>query len=103
MNKLFIHKQVYLPGVRLSSARMHSSVTVSFELTWPEPSLRSHHHAIIALMHDRGSFVRSTEQKNEASMALEHRRTMTVEEYFLLEKNDPDTCYEYIDGSTTPG
>ena len=31
-------------------------------------------------------------------MALEHRRTMTVEEYFLLEKNDPDTCYEYIDG-----
>lgn len=31
-------------------------------------------------------------------MALEHRRTMTVEEYFLLEKNDPDTCYEYVDG-----
>ncbi len=24
---------------------------------------------------------------------------MTMEEYFLLEKNDPDTCYEYIDGS----
>ncbi len=31
-------------------------------------------------------------------MALEHRRTMTVEEYFLLEKNDPNTCYEYVDG-----
>ena len=32
-------------------------------------------------------------------MALEHRRTMTVEEYFLLEETDPDTRYEYIDGS----
>ncbi len=32
-------------------------------------------------------------------MALEHRQTMTVEEYFLLEKNDPDTCYEYSDGT----
>jgi Uma2 family endonuclease len=31
-------------------------------------------------------------------MALEHPRTMSVEEYFLLEKNDPDTLYEYIDG-----
>jgi Uma2 family endonuclease len=31
-------------------------------------------------------------------MALERQRTMTVEEYFLLEKNDPDTCYEYYDG-----
>jgi Uma2 family endonuclease len=31
-------------------------------------------------------------------MALEHRRTMTVEEYFLLEENDPDMCYEYVDG-----
>src|SRR6266851_4582265 len=31
-------------------------------------------------------------------MALERQRTMTVEEYFLLEKNDPDTCYEYNDG-----
>lgn len=31
-------------------------------------------------------------------MALQHRQTMTVEEYFLLEKNDPDTCYEYFDG-----
>lgn len=31
-------------------------------------------------------------------MALEHRPPMSVEEYFLLEKNDPDTCYEYIDG-----
>jgi Uma2 family endonuclease len=31
-------------------------------------------------------------------MAIEHRRTMTVEEYFRLEENDPDTRYEYIDG-----
>ena len=31
-------------------------------------------------------------------MALQHRQTMSVEEYFLLEKNHPDTCYEYIDG-----
>ena len=31
-------------------------------------------------------------------MALEHRQAMTVEEYFLLERNNPDTCYEYSDG-----
>jgi len=31
-------------------------------------------------------------------MALEHRQTMTVEEYFLLETNDPDARYEYVDG-----
>ena len=31
-------------------------------------------------------------------MALEHRQTMTVEEYFRLEENDPNTRYEYIDG-----
>ena len=31
-------------------------------------------------------------------MALEHSQTMTVEEYFQLEENDPDICYEYIDG-----
>lgn len=31
-------------------------------------------------------------------MALEHRRTMTIEEYFQLEETDPDTRYEYIDG-----
>jgi Uma2 family endonuclease len=31
-------------------------------------------------------------------MALEHSQTMTVEEYFQLEENDPDTRYEYIDG-----
>lgn len=31
-------------------------------------------------------------------MALRLPKTMTVEEYFLLEKNDPDTCYEYVDG-----
>jgi len=31
-------------------------------------------------------------------MAQEHRQTMTVEEYFLLEQNDPDTRYEYVDG-----
>jgi Uma2 family endonuclease len=32
-------------------------------------------------------------------MAGEHRRTMTVEEYFRLEENDPDTRYEYVDGN----
>src|SRR5579859_2916499 len=32
------------------------------------------------------------------AMALEHRRTMTVEEYFQLEEHDPETRYEYIDG-----
>ncbi len=31
-------------------------------------------------------------------MAVEHQRTMTVEEYFQLEENDPDIRYEYIDG-----
>lgn len=31
-------------------------------------------------------------------MAVEHRQTMTVEEYFRLEENDPNTRYEYIDG-----
>jgi Uma2 family endonuclease len=31
-------------------------------------------------------------------MAIEHRKTITVEEYFQLEENDPDTRYEYIDG-----
>lgn len=31
-------------------------------------------------------------------MALEHPQTMTVEEYFLLERNDPDARYEYVDG-----
>jgi len=31
-------------------------------------------------------------------MMIEHAHTMTVEEYFQLEENDPDTRYEYIDG-----
>src|SRR2546421_4635012 len=31
-------------------------------------------------------------------MAIRRRGTMTVEEYFQLEENDPDTRYEYIDG-----
>lgn len=31
-------------------------------------------------------------------MAIEHRQTMTVEEYFHLEESDPDTRYEYVDG-----
>ena len=31
-------------------------------------------------------------------MAIEHQRTLTVEEYFQLEEQDPDTRYEYIDG-----
>ncbi len=32
-------------------------------------------------------------------MALEHPQKITVEEYFLLEKDNPDVCYEYPDGS----
>ena len=36
--------------------------------------------------------------RKESAMAIEHQRTMTVEEYFQLEENDPDTRYEYIDG-----
>ena len=32
------------------------------------------------------------------AMAIKHQQTMTVEEYFQLEENDPDTRYEYIDG-----
>ncbi len=36
--------------------------------------------------------------KGERAMAIENRRTMTVEEYFQLEENDPGTRYEYIDG-----
>src|SRR5437899_3988534 len=31
-------------------------------------------------------------------MAVEHPRVMTVEEYFRLEENDPNTRYEFIDG-----
>ncbi len=31
-------------------------------------------------------------------MAIEHPQHMTVEDYFQLEENDPDTRYEYIDG-----
>lgn len=30
-------------------------------------------------------------------MAIEHQQTMTVEEYFQLEENDPNTRYEYVD------
>jgi Uma2 family endonuclease len=31
-------------------------------------------------------------------MAIEHRQTMTVEEYFQLEASNHDACYEYVDG-----
>ena len=31
-------------------------------------------------------------------MASERTPTMSVEEYFALEENNPDTCYEYLDG-----
>jgi Uma2 family endonuclease len=31
-------------------------------------------------------------------MALERKQTMSVEEYFQLEENDPHTRYEYVDG-----
>ena len=36
-------------------------------------------------------------------MAIEHPQMMTVEEYFQLEENDPDTRYEYSDGDTPRG
>jgi Uma2 family endonuclease len=29
---------------------------------------------------------------------MEYQRMMTVEEYFQLEENDPETRYEYVDG-----
>lgn len=32
------------------------------------------------------------------NMALEHILTMSVEEYFALDENSPDTRYEYLDG-----
>lgn len=32
-------------------------------------------------------------------MALEHQQKVTVEEYFLLEKENPEICYEYLDGT----
>jgi Uma2 family endonuclease len=35
-------------------------------------------------------------------MAIENQRTMTVEEYFQLEANDPETRYEYIDAMRMP-
>ncbi len=31
-------------------------------------------------------------------MALEHHQTMSVEEYFALEEQHPETRYEYVDG-----
>jgi len=31
-------------------------------------------------------------------MAIEHPQSMTVEEYFQLEENDPNVRYEYVDG-----
>ncbi len=37
-------------------------------------------------------------ERYERAMAIEHQRTMSVEEYFQLEANDPETRYEYIDG-----
>src|SRR5437016_6486804 len=37
-------------------------------------------------------------KRHERAMAIEHQRTMTVEEYFQLEAKDPETRYEYIDG-----
>jgi hypothetical protein len=30
-------------------------------------------------------------------MLIEHKRTMTVEEYFQLEENDPETRYIHTD------
>lgn len=36
--------------------------------------------------------------KGEKGMAIEHQRSITVEEYFQLEENDPDTRYEYVHG-----
>ena len=31
-------------------------------------------------------------------MAMKQQQIVTVEEYFQIEENDPDTRYEYIDG-----
>ena len=36
-------------------------------------------------------------------MAVEHQRTLTVEEYFQFEEHDPDTRYEYIEGHDLSG
>jgi Uma2 family endonuclease len=37
-------------------------------------------------------------QKEKRFMTIVYPQSMTVEEYFQLEENDPDTRYEYIDG-----
>jgi Uma2 family endonuclease len=37
-------------------------------------------------------------RRGEQQMAQEHAQTMSVEEYFQLEENDPDNRYEYVDG-----
>src|SRR5207248_10464311 len=49
-------------------------------------------------MDDRSTWREQKHRKTRELMALEHRQTMTVEEYFLLERNDPDARYEYVDG-----
>jgi hypothetical protein len=49
-------------------------------------------------MDDRYTWREPQHRKTRELMALEHPQTMTVEEYFLLERNDPDACYEYVDG-----
>src|SRR2546421_9202890 len=53
---------------------------------------------IIAPIDDRNIRHEPKHRKTRELMALEHRQTMTVEEYFLLERNDPDARYEYVDG-----
>ena len=42
--------------------------------------------------------VLSDVQRKGNTMTLEHTATMTVEQYFELEENNPDTRYKYIDG-----
>ncbi len=41
---------------------------------------------------------RATPQRRNKRMALERTQTISVEEYFELEENNPDTRYEYLDG-----
>ena len=58
------------------------------------------HYAIIKLAYYQAPRATQPKRKgrDERAMAIENRRTMTVEEYFQLEENDPDIRYEYIDG-----
>ncbi len=49
----------------------------------------------IALINRKTNYKRTERFKRAKAMK---QQTMTVEEYFQLEENDPDTRYEYVDG-----